>query len=112
MLNRYKLTVLRRLPFSPTPPSPYLSSPRMSCLNRDLSGLSYPPVDRGDHHDTYASKKEGMVKVADPYRWLEGKGADVESFVESTSATIVISRLELMLRFFVRARRTYFGFHK
>lgn len=31
----------------------------------------YPPARRSDHVDVYKSEKQGEVRVADPYQWLE-----------------------------------------
>lgn len=37
----------------------------------DLTKRPFPTARRCDHVDTYQSQKQGEVKVADPYRWLE-----------------------------------------
>jgi hypothetical protein len=47
-----------------------------------MSTLRYPDVARKEHQDTYSSKKQGSVVVSDHYRWLEGKGPEVDSFVQ------------------------------
>ncbi|KAG9091317.1 hypothetical protein FS749_016631 [Ceratobasidium sp. UAMH 11750] len=47
--------------------------------------MTYPAVRRGGHIDTYQSKKNGSVKVLDPYRYLEGKGQEVDDFVQVQS---------------------------
>ncbi|KAF8680930.1 prolyl oligopeptidase [Rhizoctonia solani] len=47
-----------------------------------MSTLRYPDVERKEHQDTYASKKQGSVVVSDYYRWLEGKGPEVDTFVQ------------------------------
>ncbi|CAE6472035.1 unnamed protein product [Rhizoctonia solani] len=47
-----------------------------------MSTLRYPDVERKEHQDTYASKQQGSVVVSDHYRWLEGKGPDVDAFVQ------------------------------
>ncbi|QRV87176.1 carbohydrate esterase family 10 protein [Ceratobasidium sp. AG-Ba] len=45
----------------------------------------YPPVRRVDHVDVYQSKLHGSVHVADSYRHLEGKGPEVDEFVQAQS---------------------------
>ncbi|KAG9097702.1 hypothetical protein FRC06_007261 [Ceratobasidium sp. 370] len=44
--------------------------------------VTYPIVRRDGHIDIYQSKKNGTVKVPDPYRHLEGKGQEVDDFVQ------------------------------
>lgn len=92
---RYKLTLFLP-PSAHTVSRQFLSSLRMATLraaSSRLATISYPSVDRGDHRDTYQSKKDGIVNVADPYRWLEGKGPDVDSFVQSALPVLMISIL-------------------
>ncbi|CAE6439737.1 unnamed protein product [Rhizoctonia solani] len=47
-----------------------------------MSTLRYPDVERKEHQDTYTSEKQGSVVVSDHYHWLEGKGPEVDAFVQ------------------------------
>jgi hypothetical protein len=44
--------------------------------------FDYPKAHRSDHIDVYKSKKEGEVKVHDPYQWLEEKSPETDKWVE------------------------------
>ncbi|KAH7344156.1 prolyl oligopeptidase [Rhizoctonia solani] len=61
---------------------PVSESQRIFAKMTMMSTLRYPNVERREHQDTYASKKQGSVVVSDYYRWLEGKGPEVDAFVQ------------------------------
>ncbi|KAG8782725.1 hypothetical protein FRC12_020503 [Ceratobasidium sp. 428] len=63
-----------------SPPYSTFSTPRAI-----TAPLTYPAVRRTGHVDIYQSKKNGTVKVPDPYRHLEGKGQEVDDFVHAQS---------------------------
>jgi len=41
---------------------------------------NYPPARRSDHVDEYKSSSKGIVKVADPYQWLEKNTAETDEW--------------------------------
>jgi hypothetical protein len=49
----------------------------------------YPPARRSDHVDEYRSSSNGIVKVPDPYNWLEQSSPETEAWI---SAQISLSR--------------------
>ncbi|KAG9089573.1 hypothetical protein FRC06_001483, partial [Ceratobasidium sp. 370] len=54
-----------------------------------VSRVTYLIVRRDGHIDIYQSKKNGTAKVPDPYRHLEGKGQEVDDFVQVQSKLTV-----------------------
>ena len=40
----------------------------------------YPPARRSDHVDEYKSESKGIVKVPDPYQWLEKNSPETEEW--------------------------------
>ncbi|KAG8875819.1 hypothetical protein FRB98_007565 [Tulasnella sp. 332] len=46
----------------------------------------YPTSQRSDHIDTYKSKAQGEVRVADPYQWLEENSKETEQWVDEQEA--------------------------
>lgn len=49
----------------------------------------YPPARRSDHYDEYKSEKNGVVRVHDPYNWLEHNTQETESW---TSAQVAFTK--------------------
>ena len=41
---------------------------------------NYPPARRSDHVDEYKSESKGIVKVPDPYQWLEKNSSETEEW--------------------------------
>lgn len=54
----------------------------MTIMSKPATPTAYPPVRRTPHEDIYKSKKNGTVTVHDPYNWLEGKGPEVDLFIQ------------------------------
>lgn len=55
----------------------------------DLAKNPFPSAKRSEHQDTYTSKANGQVKVADPYQWLESppsQSKDTKQWVEAQAA--------------------------
>lgn len=48
----------------------------------------YPASRRSDRIDTYKSKAEGEVKVADPYQWLEENSKETEQWVDGAFCNV------------------------
>ncbi|CAO1618043.1 unnamed protein product [Parajaminaea phylloscopi] len=48
-----------------------MATARKAAPGWDLGARPFPQAKRGDVVDTYKSKKDGEVKIADPFRWLE-----------------------------------------
>jgi hypothetical protein len=59
-------------------PVPKLSSQHMSSA---LWPRPYPATRRSDHVDVYESAKEGKVRIADPYEWLEHDSAETAEWI-------------------------------
>lgn len=47
---------------------------------------SYPPARRSDHVDEYKSESKGIVKVADPYQWLEKNTPETDEWTTAQEA--------------------------
>lgn len=47
---------------------------------------SYPTARRSDHVDEYKSEAKGLVKVADPYQWLEKNSAETDAWTTTQEA--------------------------
>ena len=74
---------LRRLSYSRA----FSSSRRnMAALKTPWTPNTYPPSRSSDHVDVYKSEKQGEVRVADPYRWLEENSPETEAWVEAQEA--------------------------
>jgi prolyl oligopeptidase len=46
----------------------------------------YPPARRSDHVDVYKSEKQGQVRVADPYQWLEEHTDETDAWTSAQDA--------------------------
>ncbi|KAF8548935.1 hypothetical protein OG21DRAFT_1422158 [Imleria badia] len=46
----------------------------------------YPPARRSDHVDVYESKKQGQVRVPDPYQWLEQNTDETDAWTSAQDA--------------------------
>ncbi|KAH0836753.1 prolyl oligopeptidase [Lanmaoa asiatica] len=46
----------------------------------------YPPARRSDHVDVYKSEKQGQVRVADPYQWLEEPTDETDAWTSAQDA--------------------------
>ena len=46
----------------------------------------YPPARRSDHVDVYKSEKQGEVRVADPYQWLEKNTKETDEWTSAQDA--------------------------
>lgn len=46
----------------------------------------YPTARRSSHVDEYKSELKGLVKVADPYQWLEKNTPETEEWVSAQEA--------------------------
>lgn len=46
----------------------------------------YPPARRSDHVDVYKSEKQGEVRVADPYHWLEEHSDETDAWTSAQDA--------------------------
>lgn len=63
-----------------------MTSPRAAAQGWDLSKRPFPEARRDNTVDTYESQKDGEVKIADPFRWLEqppSQSAETKQWVEA-----------------------------
>lgn len=59
----------------------------MATLKTPWTPNTYPSSRRSDHVDVYKSEKQGEVRVADPYNWLEDSNSpETEAWVEEQEA--------------------------
>lgn len=72
--------LLRNLP-KPNRVSRSFLSIRMSTFS--WTPNNYPHARRSDHIDEYKSEIKGLVKVADPYQWLEKNTAETDEWTSA-----------------------------